>query len=123
MNFSMSHEQFLSAKKPDRYIAIFKGSEDPSTGINWCSDCIKAGPFIKEQILPKAKEADLAVYSVDCGLREVWADKVHPLRVDPKFRLTGVPTMIYVEDGHQMNALVESELMNPEMIEMFFEFD
>ena len=110
-------------KRVPTYIAVFKGSTDPETGINWCSDCVKADPFIKEHIIPKAKELNMQVYIVECGNKEVWKNKEHPLRVLPDFKLTGVPTMMYVENGKKMNVLVESEMTNIDMIEMFMEFD
>ena len=119
----LTHEEFLAKELPSTYYAIFKGSVDPKTGINWCSDCVTAEPAINKIAVPLAKENELPLYIVSCGLREVWKDKQHPLRISYVFKLTGVPTMVKVEDGEVLQRLVEGELADETMLTLMMEED
>lgn len=49
-------------EKPDTYLAVFKGSVDPDTNFNWCSDCVKADPNIKSIVEPIVKQKGIEFY-------------------------------------------------------------
>ena len=119
----VTHEQFLALELPETYFAVFKGSTDPKTGENWCSDCVAAEPALKKIAYPTAKENGVPLYVVSCGLREVWKDKDHPLRVSKTFKLTGVPTMVKVVEGSVIQRLVEGELADESMITLMMDDD
>ena len=123
MKTCINYKDFMKMEKPETHIIYFKGFSNPSSKESWCNEVIKAEPFIKNLVIPKAKEHDIPFYVVECGTLEQWSQAKHPLKTDPKFRLSHLPTMMYVEDGHQMNSIVESVLLNLEMIEMFFDLE
>ncbi len=60
--------QEFKGKYP-RFIGIFKGSIDPATGVNWCSDCVVAEEPIKKYLLPLAEEKKVPVLEVSVGQR------------------------------------------------------
>lgn len=67
-NFATTYQEFETKFK--KYVAIFKGSIDPITKINWCSDCVLIEEPIKNFFIPLAQEKNIAVLEVRCGQRE-----------------------------------------------------
>ena len=117
-----NYKEFLKSQqeKPDpTYIVIFKGSADPKTNVNWCSDCVKAEPNINNILKPFCHKNNIKVFTVDVGLKEEWRNKNHLLRKHKFFRLTGVPTMIFVKNRKPLFRLVESDLSNVKIVESF----
>lgn len=79
------------------FYAIFKGSADDQ-GVNWCSDCVAAEPNITKIVLPAAQEQGCPVLYVNCGLRDAWRNMENDVRTHPVFKVTGVPTLVYIEN-------------------------
>ncbi len=118
----LNYKQFLELIKkenPISYIVAFKGTVDPKTKENWCSDCVKAEPNIKNLIQPFCQENKILFYSVEVGLRDEWKDQNHLLRKDKFFRLTGVPTIIFVQNNKPLFRLVEEEIFNEKIVKEF----
>jgi hypothetical protein len=53
-------------KDNTNFLALFKGAEDEN-GVNWCGDCVRAEPNLKNVIFPKAQEEGLPVLYVNAG--------------------------------------------------------
>lgn len=61
----------FEAKYP-QFIAIFKGSVDPVTKINWCSDCTAIEEPLKNELFPITREKNLPVLEVSVGSKEMY---------------------------------------------------
>jgi hypothetical protein len=59
---------------------------------DWCPDCIRLG---RENVQRVADELQAHLTIVQVGTREEWRTSNHPLRTDPSFRITGVPTLLH----------------------------
>lgn len=65
------------------------------------------------------KLPDGAVFvHVDVGGRTYWKNKDNDFRVDPKLKLSGVPTLLKFGEKAK---LVEDQLFKPDLIQMLFE--
>jgi hypothetical protein len=54
---------------------------------------------------------NLPFIEIDVGDRATWRDPNHPLRVDPEFKLTGIPTLIeWTEKGPAAKKLGKTYL-------------
>eukprot|EP00357_Protocruzia_adherens_P035146 CAMPEP_0114986732 /NCGR_PEP_ID=MMETSP0216-20121206/8591_1 /TAXON_ID=223996 /ORGANISM="Protocruzia adherens, Strain Boccale" /LENGTH=128 /DNA_ID=CAMNT_0002349203 /DNA_START=27 /DNA_END=413 /DNA_ORIENTATION=+ len=105
-DFNATFEQFSKDKK---LIAVFKGTTDPATGENWCGDCVESEPFINA-MLKKASENGVNVLMCPVGGRDDWKGKAdHPYRTDARLKLTGVPAVVYFEEGETMVTLTEGQ--------------
>lgn len=62
-------------------------------------------------IYKKLEEApgNVALLKAYVGDRPTWRNPQHPLRVDPRFKLTGVPTLIRWENGSVKGRLEDHE--------------
>ena len=56
----INYKQFLKLVKPENYIVLFTGGDDPITKKNWCSLCIDSKPAINKNYIPTAKEQGLS---------------------------------------------------------------
>lgn len=56
------------------------------------ADCVRAEPVINEKLSASTK--DVVLLRAYVGDRPTWRTPGHPWRVDPRFKLTGVPTLI-----------------------------
>ena len=59
---------------------------------------MKAEPTINDFLKPKAKEENIPVFILEVGLRDEWKNPEHVARKHPKFRLTGVPAICFIEN-------------------------
>ncbi|KAK2993629.1 hypothetical protein RJ640_028973, partial [Escallonia rubra] len=80
--------------------------------------CVRAEPVIYKKL--EASSDDVALLRAYVGDRPTWRNPQHPWRVDSKFKLKGVPTLIRWENdsvkgrledyeahlGHKIDALV-----------------
>lgn len=81
---------------PGPHYVLFTADPDPATGVSWCPDCVRCSPAVKRVM--SEKKASLLEALV--GQRSVWKDPQHPLRRDPKIKLSGVPdVMCWGADG------------------------
>ena len=94
---------------------------DPATGKNWCSDCVKAEPYIEQFAKPLAIKKGIDLWTVVVGDRDTWKNPQNPLRTNPNIKLNGVPTLLLFKKGKGTIKLEEEMLMNQEFIEAFFE--
>lgn len=57
-----------------------------------CLDCVRAEPVIYKKL--EASADDVAVLRAYVGDRPTWRNPQHPWRLDSRFKLTGVPTLV-----------------------------
>lgn len=67
-DFETTFKEFETKHK--KYIALFKGSIDPETKVNWCPDCVAVEEPLKKIFYPLAKEKNIPILEVSVGLRE-----------------------------------------------------
>ncbi|OAY84845.1 Thioredoxin-like protein Clot [Ananas comosus] len=88
-------------------LLLFLADKDPATSRSWCPDCNVAEPVIYEKL--EASESDVALLRAYVGDRPTWRNPSHPWRVDPRFKLTGVPTLIRWENEAIAGRLEDHE--------------
>ncbi|KAI9168783.1 hypothetical protein LWI28_001868 [Acer negundo] len=86
---------------------LFLADKDPSTSLSWCPDCVRAEPVIYKTL--EASADDIALLQAYVGDRATWRNPHHPWRVDSKFKLTGVPTLIRWENDTVKGRLEDHE--------------
>ncbi|KDP43426.1 hypothetical protein JCGZ_16713 [Jatropha curcas] len=121
-NFDSVFEMFRSeAPKNKANLILFLADKDPSTNLSWCPDCVRAEPVIYKKL--EASSDDIALLRAYVGDRPTWRNPQHPWRVDSRFKLTGVPTLVSWENDvikgrledheahleHKIDALVSGE--------------
>ena len=57
----------------------------------------------------EASSDDIALLRAYVGDRPTWRDRKHPWRADARFKLTGVPTLIYWENNGVKGRLEDHE--------------
>ena len=70
-------------------------------------DCVRAEPVIYKTL--EASTDDIALLQAYVGDRPTWRNPHHPWRVDSKFKLTGVPTLIRWENDIVKGRLEDHE--------------
>lgn len=70
-------------------------------------DCVRAEPVIYKKL--EASPDDIALLRAYVGDRPTWRNPQHPWRVDPRFKLTGVPTLIRWENDAVKGRLEDHE--------------
>ncbi|GAO52226.1 DUF953-domain-containing protein [Saitoella complicata NRRL Y-17804] len=100
------------------YMYLF-GSEDPRTGKSWCSDCSDADPLIHRTV------ATFHAVLIQCpvGDRASWKSADNGFRVDERFRLTAIPTVIKWLDGEELSRVVEDGCKDEAVLMEFFRPD
>ncbi|PON52807.1 Thioredoxin-like fold containing protein [Parasponia andersonii] len=107
-NLESVFEKFRSeASKNKANLILFLADKDPSTSLSWCPDCVRAEPVIYKKL--EATSDDVALLRAYVGDRHTWRNPQHPWRVDPKFKLTGVPTLIRWENDTISGRLEDYE--------------
>ncbi|XP_065011396.1 thioredoxin-like protein Clot [Musa acuminata AAA Group] len=86
---------------------LFLADKDPSTNRSWCPDCNVAEPIIYEKL--EASNINLVLLRAYVGDRPTWRNPSHPWRVDPRFKLMGVPTLIRWENEAVAGRLEDYE--------------
>ncbi|KAM1229273.1 hypothetical protein PS2_039333 [Malus domestica] len=86
---------------------LFLADKDPSTSLSWCPDCVRAEPVIYKKL--EATPDDVALLRAYVGDRPTWRNAHHPWRVDSRFKLTGVPTLIRWENDAIKGRLEDHE--------------
>ncbi|XP_047068954.1 thioredoxin-like protein Clot [Lolium rigidum] len=74
-------------------LLLFLADREPSSNLTWCPDCNVAEPVIYSK-LDALEGRDVVLLRAFVGDKPTWRDPAHPWRVDPRFRLTGVPTLL-----------------------------
>lgn len=70
-------------------------------------DCVRAEPVIYKKL--EAASDDIALLRAYVGDRPTWRNPQHPWRVDSRFKLTGVPTLIRWENDEIKGRLEDNE--------------
>ncbi|KAJ9174438.1 hypothetical protein P3X46_013081 [Hevea brasiliensis] len=101
-------EKFRSeAPKNKANLILFLADKDPSTNLSWCPDCVRAEPVIYKKL--EASSDDIALLRAYVGDRTTWRNPQHPCRVDSRFKLTGVPTLVSWENDAIKGRLEDNE--------------
>ncbi|CAK9154913.1 unnamed protein product [Ilex paraguariensis] len=101
-------EKFRS-ETPDNKVnlILFLADKDPSTSLSWCPDCVRAEPVIYKKL--EASSDNVTLLRAYVGDRPTWRKPVHPWRVDSRFKLIGVPTLIRWENEATKGRLEDHE--------------
>lgn len=85
---------FAAADADDKVVKLllFLADREPSSSLTWCPDCNVAEPVIYEKLESLGK--DVVLLRAFVGDKPTWRDPAHPWRVDPRFSLKGVPTLL-----------------------------
>ncbi|XP_077215124.1 thioredoxin superfamily protein [Tasmannia lanceolata] len=107
-NFDQVFEKFRSeTTKNQTKLLLFLADKDPSTSLSWCPDCVRAEPVIYKKL--GASSCDVVLLRAYVGDRPTWRNPNHPWRVDARFKLRGVPTLILWEDESVKGLLQDHE--------------
>uniref|UniRef100_A0A7C9CNY6 Thioredoxin-like protein Clot n=2 Tax=Opuntia streptacantha TaxID=393608 RepID=A0A7C9CNY6_OPUST len=88
-------------------LILFLADKDPSTSLSWCPDCVRAEPVIYKKV--EESGLDVALLKAYVGDRPTWRNPQHPWRLDPRFQLKGVPTLMRWENGAGASRLEDHE--------------
>ncbi|KAL2321955.1 hypothetical protein Fmac_026334 [Flemingia macrophylla] len=88
-------------------LILFLADKDPATSRSWCPDCVRAEPVIYKKL--ESSPDDILLLRAYVGDRPTWRNPQHQWRVDPKFKLTGVPTLIRWENDAVKGRLEDHE--------------
>lgn len=65
-------------------------------GKPWCPDVRRALPVVRARVAERRG----TLLEVCVGQRTAWKDMSHPFRLDPRLKLTGIPTLVrWTADG------------------------
>ncbi|KAJ3696614.1 hypothetical protein LUZ61_000319 [Rhynchospora tenuis] len=108
-DFNQVFQKFRSeeATKKNLKFILFLADKDPMTSRSWCPDCNVAEPIIYQKL--ETANNDIALLKVYVGDRPTWRNPNHRFRVDPRFRLQGVPTLIRWENDGITGRLEDYE--------------
>ncbi|XP_011651794.1 thioredoxin-like protein Clot isoform X2 [Cucumis sativus] len=105
-DFSAVFDKFRSELPNNKAnFILFLADKDPSTSRSWCPDCVRAEPVIYKKL--EAASDDIALLRAYVGDRPTWRNPQHPWRVDPRFKLTGVPTLVRWEENDKISGRLE----------------
>ncbi|XP_020592788.1 thioredoxin-like protein Clot [Phalaenopsis equestris] len=105
-DFEQVFENFKTINSEIKLL-LFLADKDPSTKLSWCPDCNVAEPVIDDMLAATA--SDISILKTFVGDRATWKNPIHPWRVDPRFKLRGVPTLIRWENGAITERLEDDE--------------
>lgn len=97
---------------------LFYAAESPENGVSWCPDCVRAKPIIDSVL---AKQTDSIAFVVAIVQRnEYKGNASYPYRVDPRFELRCIPTLIRWQDGKAVHLLNDLQCQNEDLVEEMF---
>ncbi|XP_036050750.1 thioredoxin domain-containing protein 17 [Onychomys torridus] len=108
-------DQAVKEHEGKTIFAYFSGSKD-AEGKSWCPDCVEAEPVVREGL--KHVTEDCVFIYCQVGDRPYWKDPSNDFR--QKLKLTAVPTLLKYGTPQK---LVESECLQPNLVEMIFSED
>lgn len=85
---------------------LFTGAKNPSTGVSWCPDCVRADPVIESELSLLKEGYTILICDVD---REEYRSKEYVFRKDPRINLKCVPTLIKLSNGKVSASLNDSQ--------------
>ncbi|KAE8038196.1 hypothetical protein FH972_010728 [Carpinus fangiana] len=107
-SFDSVFEKFRSeAPQNKANLILFLADKDPSTSLSWCPDCVRAEPVIYKKL--EATADDVVLLRAFVGDRPTWRNPQHPWRIDSRFKLTGVPTLVRWENDTIRGRLEDHE--------------
>lgn len=112
---ALSQAESLNAK---HIYILFFAAEDPSTGKSWCPDCVRAKPLIDSALAKQTESTVLLLANVEKSSYRGNAE--YPYRVDPRFELRCVPTLIRWQNGEKVHSLNDLQCQNEDLIEDMF---
>ncbi|BAT93021.1 hypothetical protein LR48_Vigan05g047000 [Vigna angularis] len=119
-SFDGVFEKFRSeAAENKANLILFLADKDPATSLSWCPDCVRAEPVIYKKL--EASSDDIALLRAYVGDRPTWRNPKHPWRVEPRFKLTGVPTLIRWDNDTVKGRLEDHEAHLENKIETLVE--
>lgn len=106
-------------QEQENVIVILTGAVDEATGKNWCPDCERAKPNIKEHVIANAKGKIL----MGIVKRSEWSGRSdHPYKQSPLLKAKGVPTILLIAGGEVvMRAEKDEDFENVELLKAFTE--
>ncbi|XP_040989021.1 thioredoxin-like protein Clot [Juglans microcarpa x Juglans regia] len=106
--FDTVFQKFISeASKNKANLILFLADNDPSTSLSWCPDCVRAEAVIYKKL--ETSSDDIALLRAFVGDRPTWRNPQHPWRVDSRFELTGVPTLVLWQNDAVQGRLEDHE--------------
>ncbi|KAF9118719.1 hypothetical protein BGW39_000921, partial [Mortierella sp. 14UC] len=84
--------QAVEEHKDKDVFVYFYASFDPTIGMSWCPDCVRAGPVVEEYF---AKTDDVVLIDAPVGDRPEWKSPNHFLRHDSTVKIFAVPTLVH----------------------------
>ncbi|KAL1300259.1 hypothetical protein HN51_044943 [Arachis hypogaea] len=107
-SFDGVFEKFRSETSNNKAnLILFLADKDPATSLSWCPDCVRAEPVIYKRL--EASPDNIGILKAYVGDRPTWRNPQHPWRVDSRFKLTGVPTLIRWENDVVKGRLEDHE--------------
>ncbi|KAJ3694658.1 hypothetical protein LUZ60_000035 [Juncus effusus] len=106
-DFNEEFKKFKSDDNKHLKFLLFLSDKDPLTSRGWCPDCNVAEPIICEKM--EASNMNIALLKVYVGDKATWRNRSHRFRMDPRFRIQGVPTLIRWENDGITGRLEEYE--------------
>ncbi|KAK9282977.1 hypothetical protein L1049_011202 [Liquidambar formosana] len=107
-SFDQVFEKFRSeAPNNKANLILFLADKDPATSLSWCPDCVRAEPVIYKKL--EASSDDVALLRAYVGDRPTWRNPQHPWRIDSRFKLKGVPTLVRWENEAVKGRLEDNE--------------
>ncbi|PAN24563.1 hypothetical protein PAHAL_4G235900 [Panicum hallii] len=107
-DFGAHFERLFASPDGKVKLLLFLADREPGSSLTWCPDCNVAEPVIYER-LEALRGRDAVLLRAYVGDKPTWRDPAHPWRVDPRFALTGVPTLIRWEGGAAAARLGDEE--------------
>ncbi|KAI3840048.1 hypothetical protein MKW92_014270 [Papaver armeniacum] len=105
-DLDQAFEKFNSENGRIKFI-LFLADIDPSTSVSWCPDCVRAEPVIYKKL--EESSSDVLLLRAYVGDRPTWRTPNHPWRIDSRFNLKGVPTLVRWENGSVQGRLEDHE--------------
>nr|AGG19197.1 thioredoxin-like protein 7 [Tamarix hispida] len=107
-NFNEAFDKFAAeAPKHKANFILFLADIDPTSSLSWCPDCVRAEPVIYKKL--EAIPEDVALLRAYIGDRPTWRNVQHPLKMDSRFQLKGVPTLVRWENDAIKGRLEDHE--------------
>lgn len=116
-SFNKTLSDAIVTKSSATVFVLFFSETDNTTGVPWCPDCRRAKPVIQKALLSSGKSILLVVAMIEKMAYKFNAD--YPYRVDPRFMLKRIPTLVHIKDGKAEHQLGDKECQVYEIVREF----
>ncbi len=116
-SFNKTLSGAIATKSDATVFVLFFSETDNATGLPWCPDCRRAKPVLQKAFLSSGKSILLVVAMI-----EKLAYKFHddyPYRIDSRFMLKRIPTLVHIKDGNAAHQLGDKECQDYELAQEF----